>query len=255
VSEPAPADELVALLPGLLRYARTLTADEQRAEDLVQDTLVRSLERYETFDGRSALSTWTHRVMHHLAIDQARRRHELPAELDASGEHVDLLWSDDRYTVDVAVVTERAESRAQVQDALLRLPLIYRSAVVLHDMEGLTVAEIAEVQQIGLPAAKQRLRRGRMMLVSELAAPSSPALTPELPLRCWDARSRVSDYIDDDLPDRDRQLLERHLQGCPTCPPLYAGLVGVRGALGSRRDNDDAVPGGLAERIRERLAT
>ena len=248
------SDELVGQLPGLTRYARTLAWDERRAEDLVHDTVVRALERSGSFDRRSSLATWLHRILHNLAVDQARRRRELPADLDEpAGEQVDRLWADDRYTVNVAVVTERSESREQVQDALLRLPLIYRSAVALHDMEGLTVAEIAEVQAINLSAAKQRLRRGRMMLVSELAAPTSPPQTPELPLRCWDARSRVSDYMDDDLAGRDRLLLERHLQACPTCPPLYAGLVGVRAALGSRRDTDEAVPAGLAERIRERL--
>jgi RNA polymerase sigma-70 factor, ECF subfamily len=253
-AQRAFSDELVGQLPGLMRYARTLAWDEQRAEDLVSDTVVRALERSSSFDGRSSLATWLHRILHNLAVDQARRRHELPADLDdRAGEQVDVLWADDRYTVDVAVVTERSESREQVQDALLRLPLIYRSAVALHDMEGLTVAEIAEVQEIGLPAAKQRLRRGRMMLVSELAEPTSPPQTPELPLRCWDARSRICDYMDDDLVERDRRLLERHLQACPTCPPLYAGLVGARAALGSRRDTDEAVAPALAARIRERL--
>jgi RNA polymerase sigma-70 factor, ECF subfamily len=88
------------------------------------------------------------------------------------------------------------------------------------------------------------------MLVSELSA-EPHGWQAGVPMRCWDARRLVSDYIDDDLPSRDRGLLEQHLEGCPTCPPLYAGLVGVRAALGARRDTDDAVPADLAERIRE----
>ena len=87
-----------------------------------------------------------------------------------------------------------------------------------------------------------------MMLVTELAeGPHEPK--PGVPMRCWDARQLVSDYIDDDLTARQRALLERHLESCPTCPPLYAGLVGVRAALGARRDPDEAVPTALAERI------
>jgi RNA polymerase sigma-70 factor, ECF subfamily len=132
----------------------------------------------------------------------------------------------------------------------LAIPLIYRSAVVLHDGEGLSVADVATIQDISLPAAKQRLRRGRMMLVSELSAEPHD-WRAGVPMRCWDARRLVSDYIDDDLPTRDRALLEQHLEGCPTCPPLYAGLVGVRAALGARRDPNEAVPADLAERIRE----
>ena len=155
----------------MLRYARSITSDPRRAEDLVQDTLVRALERSGLFRGESSLATWLHRILHNLAVDHARRRREVPTDLseESDAERVDALWSDDSYTVDSAVVLERAETAERLQDALLRLPLIYRSAVVLHDEEGLTMSDVARIQDIGLPAAKQRLRRGRMMLVSELA--------------------------------------------------------------------------------------
>lgn len=165
---------------------------------------------------------------------------------------VERRWRDDSYTVDGPTVVERAETREELRDALVRLPVIYRSAVVLHDAEALTVAEIAEVQGIGLPAAKQRLRRGRMMLVDALAqGQQRREALRGVPLRCWDARSKVSDYLDDDLVVSDRVLVERHLQACPTCPPLYAALVGTRAALGALRDADTVVPVSLADRIKE----
>jgi RNA polymerase sigma-70 factor (ECF subfamily) len=59
--------------------------------------------------------------------------------------------------------------------------------------------------------------------------------------------------MDDDLPASDRVLVERHLETCPTCPPLYAGLVGARAALGALRDADTVVPEPLADRINELL--
>jgi RNA polymerase sigma-70 factor (ECF subfamily) len=242
--------QIVQELPGLRRYAYTLTREESAAEDLVQDTVVRAIEKQATFDERSSLATWLHRIMHNLAVDGSRRRTEIPADMVGDpGERVEVLWGNDSYTVDSALVVQRAESRELLQDALLRIPLIYRSAVVLHDAEGLPVSVIADIQQVGLPAAKQRLRRGRMMLVTELSeGPSEPG--SGVPMRCWDARQLVSDYMDDDLPARERGLLEQHLESCPTCPPLYAGLVGVREALGARRDTDDAIPVAVADRIR-----
>jgi len=245
------SERLAEQLPGLLRYARSITSDSGRAEDLVQDTLVRALERVGSFRGESSLATWLHRILHNLAVDQSRRRREVPADLAEAdeGERVDTLWSSDSYTVDSALVFERAQIREQVQDALLRLPLIYGSAVVLHDEEGLTMADIAQIQDIGLPAAKQRLRRGRMMLVTELADNRPPVAGGEVPMRCWDARHRVSDYMDEELTQRERSLLETHLEACPRCPPLYAGLVGARDTLSARRDSDAVVPLGLAERI------
>ena len=242
--------QIVQEVPGLRRYARTLTHDESRAEDLVQDTVVRAIEKRSAFDDRSSLSTWLHRIMHNLAVDGSRRRTEIPADVVGDrSDRVEVLWSNDSYTVDSAVVVQRAESRELLQDALLRIPLIYRSAVVLHDAEGLPMSAVADIQRVGLPAAKERLRRGRMMLVTELSEGSSEPVAG-VPMRCWDARQLVSDYMDDDLTARERGLLEKHLESCPTCPPLYAGLVGVREVLGARRDTDDAIPAALADRIR-----
>ena len=130
------------------------------------------------------------------------------------------------------------------------MPFIYRSAVLLHDVEGLTVQEIADALDLGLPAAKQRLRRGRMMLVSALAqAAERRHALKGVPMRCWDARRLVSDYLDDALGADERSLLEHHIAGCPTCQPLYAALVGVRAKLGALRDPDSVVDPRLASRI------
>ena len=243
---------LAAEVPGLLRYARTIVADGQLAEDLVQETLVRALERAGSFRGDASLATWLHRILHNLAVDVSRRDREDATE-DVARE-VEERWRSNSYTVDAATVVERAETREELEDALVRLPVIYRTAVVLHDAEGMTVAEIADIQGVALPAAKQRLRRGRMMMVDALAqGRERREALRGVPLRCWDARSKVSDYLDDELMASDRVLVERHLEACPTCPPLYAGLVGARAALGALRDADTVVPHSLAGRIKEVL--
>lgn len=237
----------------MLRYARTIVRDSQLAEDLVQETLLRALQRADSFRAEASLATWLHRILHNLAVDGFRRDHEDATE-DVERE-VEERWRDDSYSVDAAIVVERAETRQELEDALVHLPVIYRTAVVLHDAEGMTVAEIAGVQGVALPAAKQRLRRGRMMLVDALAQGKErrDALRG-VPLRCWDARSKVSDYLDDELVASDRVLVQRHLETCPTCPPLYAGLVGARAALGALRDADTVVPPQLSDRISEMLA-
>ncbi len=218
----------------------------------MQETMVRALQRAESFRGDASLATWLHRILHNLAVDVSRRDREDATE-DVERE-VEERWRSGSYTVDAATVVERAETRAELEDALVRLPVIYRTAVVLHDAEGMTVAEIADIQGVALPAAKQRLRRGRMMTVDALAqGRERREALRGVPLRCWDARSKVSDYLDDELVASDRALVERHLEVCPTCPPLYAGLVGTRAALGALRDADTVVPQPLAGRIKELL--
>ena len=71
-----------------------------------------------------------------------------------------------------------------------------------------------------------------------------------VPMNCWQARSKVDDYLADELPGSDRSMLEQHLGGCPTCPALYASIVGVTAALGGLRDPDSVVPAELADKVR-----
>lgn len=93
-----------------------------------------------------------------------------------------------------------------------------------------------------------------MMLVSSLAAGDERREALKgVPLGCWEARSKVSDYLDDELPQSDRALLEAHLDACPTCPPLYASLVGAREAMRAPlRDPDSVIDPSLAALLKQR---
>ncbi|HSJ22411.1 MAG TPA: sigma-70 family RNA polymerase sigma factor [Nocardioidaceae bacterium] len=244
------AGSLAREVPGLLRYARSLTKDPAHAEDLVQDTLTRALERAAGFRGDSSLTTWLHRILHNIAVDESRRHREVAAEHVA--DEVERRWQQDSYTVDATEVAARAETRADLLEALTHLPVGYRTAVVLHDAEGMTVREVAQVQGVSLPAAKQRLRRGRMMLVSELArGHERRAALKGVPLRCWEARKQISDYIHGELDIDSSRRVEAHLERCPTCPPLYAAIVATTEALhgAARRDPDTVVPPALVQRL------
>ncbi|MEZ5101878.1 MAG: sigma-70 family RNA polymerase sigma factor [Thermoleophilia bacterium] len=248
--DPTALGELARLHgPGLYRFALSLVRDPDAADDLVQDTFVRALSRLDGFRGDSSPRTWLHRILHNLAIDRARR-----AGREVLVDEVEERWQDDAYTVDSEVVIVRAERRDELEDALIHLPFAYRAVILLHDVEGWRLAEIADSLGIGLPAAKQRLRRGRMALVTLLAAGADRRAALEgVPLSCWEARARVGEYLDDELALSERTRLERHLETCPTCPGLYTSLVGVRASLGSLRDPDTVVAPGLAARIERRL--
>jgi RNA polymerase sigma factor (sigma-70 family) len=158
-------DDLTDEIPALFRFARALVRDEHLAGDLVQDTLARAIERADQHRNDAPLGAWLRRILRNLAIDRARR-----SDRQVVVDDIEAKWHDDEYTVDPADVVERASTRAEIEDALARLPFIYRMTVVLHDIEDWTVQEIADLDDVGLPAAKQRLRRGRMALVSALAA-------------------------------------------------------------------------------------
>jgi RNA polymerase sigma-70 factor (ECF subfamily) len=247
LARPASPDDetLAAALVELYPFAFSITRDPELAADLIQDAWLRASRSVGQWRGDAPLASWLRRIIHNLAIDSARR-----SGREVLVEEVEDRWRDDEYSVDAAVVSERAQTREELEDALVRLPFIYRSVVMLHDIEGWTVAEIAELLELGLPAAKQRLRRGRMMLVTALAEGQERRENLKgVPMACWDARQHVSEYLNGDLDAVTAALLERHLEVCPTCPPLYASLVGVRAELGGLRDPDAVVPPELASRL------
>ena len=240
---------LAAELPRLVGLATRLLSDPDQAEDCAQETIVGAWRRRDQLRDAAALPAWLRRSLVNRIIDRSRRRHD---ELDIDAIESD--WKDDAYSVQPELVLERAELRDELEDALARLPVIYRLPVVLHDALGWTGVEIAGSMDVSLPAAKQRLRRGRMMLVSALASTDGRReASLAQPMRCWQARRHVSSYLDGELDASTKSMVEGHLAGCPTCPPLYTSLVGIRATMGELRDADTVVEDGIARRIRERL--
>ena len=243
-------DEIVEQLDVLYRYAVGVTRDPELASDVVQDTVLKALERSDQYRGDAPVRHWLLRIAHNTIVDRARR-----SGREILVDEVELDWRDDDYTVDADAVIDRAADRDELLDALVRLPFIYRAAVVLHDVQDLTMNDVATVLDIALPAAKQRLRRGRMAMVTALAEGGERRrATKGVPMRCWDARQHVSDYLNGDLAGETAHMVEAHLAACPTCPPLYAALVGVHGELGRLRDPDSVIDPELTREIRATLA-
>lgn len=249
VMEKTFADQLGEEAEMLYRFALSITRDPAVAADLTQDTVIRAMEKSDHYRGEAPLGSWLRRILHNLAIDRARH-----AAHEVIVEEVEERWRDDYYTVDPAAVALRAETRAELEDGLARLPFIYRVAVILHDVESWTVRQIAETVGVSVPAAKQRLRRGRMALVTALAEGHERRKQLEgVPMRCWDARKHVSDYLDGALDEKTAHLVESHLETCPTCPPLYAALVDAHDSLGDLRDPDTVIPPEIEASIRSAI--
>ncbi len=243
-----PAD-LLDHLDALHRYALGMTRDADLADDLVHDVVVRAIERQDQYRGDAPLRHWLMRMMHNHTIDKARK-----SQRELLVEEVEERWRDDHYTVEAEAVIARAATRDELRDALARVPFPARAAVLLHDVEGYRVREIADLLEVSLPAAKQRLRRGRMALVSALAdGETRHTLTKGVPMNCWDARQHVSDYMNGDLNADTAARVEAHLAACPTCPPLYAALVGVNDQLGTLRDPDSVIDPRVADELRSLL--
>ncbi|WP_441251239.1 RNA polymerase sigma factor SigM [Kitasatospora sp. McL0602] len=141
---------------------RTL-GDREEAADALQDALVSAFRAAHTFEGRSAVTTWLHRIVVNACLDRARRSAARPTRsLDESpGSPETLLGTTEG--ADAPVV--RAELRHEVTTALAALPVEQRAALVLVDMQGYPVAEAAELLGVPVGTVKSRCARGRARLL------------------------------------------------------------------------------------------
>jgi RNA polymerase sigma-70 factor (ECF subfamily) len=146
---------------------RTMGNPEDAADGL-QDGLVAAYRRAGSFRGEAAVTTWLHRVVVNACLDRiraakVRRADALPDDLD---EHVGRgsLATAAAQLEDPADRTVAEERRRMVLEALRTLPADQRAALVLVDMEGYPVAEVAEMLDCAVGTIKSRCSRGRARL-------------------------------------------------------------------------------------------
>src|SRR2546425_7064886 len=164
--EPTAAERLVATYgERAYRLATSITGSAQDAEEVAQDALWTVVRKIDTFRGESAFGSWFYRIVANAAYQKRRgrpgRRQDLSLDdvlpvFDERGHHV-VLMTDWSPRVDDPSV--QAELRAALTAAIDELPALYRTALVLHDVEGLSNPEIAEVLGLSLPTVKTRVHR------------------------------------------------------------------------------------------------
>ncbi|WP_416237184.1 RNA polymerase sigma factor SigM [Streptomyces marinisediminis] len=140
---------------------RTL-GDREEAADAVQDALVSAYRRAHTFRGRSAVTTWLHRITVNACLDRARKAATRRTALTDDTERLDRLLEP---VESAAAPAERADVHRELVAALAELPPEQRAALVLVDMQGYPVAEAAEVLQVAVGTVKSRCARGRARLL------------------------------------------------------------------------------------------
>ena len=157
---------------------RTMGNPEDAADGL-QDGMVAAFRRAGSFRGEAAVTTWLHRVVVNACLDRIRasrirRLDALPDDVEDRGTLVATAVPDDRPDV----AAEDAERRRRVLAALATLPADQRAALVLVDMEGYPVAEVAEMLGCAEGTVKSRCSRGRTRLAGLLADLHRPAGDP-----------------------------------------------------------------------------
>lgn len=158
--EDVPAWGEIARKYGRFLYnvAYRLTGNDDDAQDLVQEVLLRvrrGLERYQP----GSMEGWLSRIATNAFLDDVRRRRRRPLELLPDEPDTALPPS---RAADADF--EAAALSEDVQAALRNLPPDYRSAIVLSDVVGLTYQEISDALDVPIGTVRSRLHRGRALL-------------------------------------------------------------------------------------------
>ena len=154
----------------MLSTVRRMVRSEDDAHDVVQEAFLLAFRSLPSFEGRSRLSTWLHRIAVNVALMKLRsrkRRPELSIEdqlprFGADGRRV--LEAHDFADLTPADSLEREQMRVLVRQCMDRLPDSYRVVLLLRDIEDLSTEEAAEALGIRTVALKVRLHRARQAL-------------------------------------------------------------------------------------------
>jgi len=147
--------ELTECIPVIRRYARALTNDMHRADDLVQDCLERAWSRLHQFQQGSNMRAWLFTIMHNIYANQARRYNKTPQLVD-----IDTI-------ADFPCSNSRQELNLELYDleyALQQLPHEQREVLLLVGLEGMRYQEVSDIIGIPVGTVMSRLYRAREKL-------------------------------------------------------------------------------------------
>jgi RNA polymerase sigma factor (sigma-70 family) len=148
-------------------FAFRLAGNEPDARDLVQEALTRAFERQDSYDPQRTFESWLCRILQNIYLDGVRRyAHKHTVSLDTApptgeGAWEEILPSAEEDPADEAL---RREAETLAQKALDALPIHYRTAVVLSDIEGYSYERIAEVMACPVGTVRSRIHQGRVLL-------------------------------------------------------------------------------------------
>lgn len=265
---PGAVDEALGLLQNTIySFSMKLCGHPEDAEDTMQDVLVKALPYLPKFDSPQALSVWLYKVarnrclMSRRGAKNATNKHVSLDELMPSPRDLQHLMNVEQPDPEQSLL--RSERDKRVREAVQRVPPLYRMTLVLHDMEGLSTAQVARVTGVREGTVRVRLHRARLMLRQQLERlaegdrfrvkrihASVEVEPPARPRRCRKMFAQLSDYLDGLVYDTRRRDMETHLNDCQPC---VAFLDSLKSAVRECRGYEPACNAARAAELRKEL--
>lgn len=157
----------------IYRHLRKMVKDQNEVQDLLQETFLSAYKGLRSFSGNSSFATWLFKVANNAALMYLRKkRPELLQQADdiEKMEHFEFMPASPEFVSTPLDILLSKEGRKKIEEALDKLPLVYRTVIVLKDVEGFSLEEVAEITDSSIPAVKSRLHRGRNFVRATLAS-------------------------------------------------------------------------------------
>lgn len=151
----------------LYRVARAILRNDAEAEDVMQDAYVRAYEHLDQFAGRAPFSTWLTRIAVHESLARLRRRNRVQ-QLDEAEHEGGASMNLAAQSPDPEQSATGAQLRELLEEAVMNLPVSYRTVIMMRDIEEMSTAETAEALDLTEDNVKVRLHRGHGMVRSWL---------------------------------------------------------------------------------------
>jgi len=149
---------MLAAVPSLRAFAISLSGDVDRANDLVQETLMRAWSHLDSFEPGTNMSAWLFTILrNHFRTEYRKRRREVE---DADGGYADRLTAREEQTAHIEF--------NELREALLKLSADQREALILVGASGFSYEEAAKICNCAVGTIKSRVNRGRLRLAELL---------------------------------------------------------------------------------------
>ncbi len=168
-NSPEFADQLIAAIPGLRAFGVSLTSKADRADDLVQETLLKAWKHHDSFEPGTNLKAWLYTILRNEFYSQIRKRKREVEDADGA------------YAGRVAVPPAQHGhlDMSDMKAALAQLPEEQREAIILVGASGFSYEEAAEICRVAVGTIKSRVSRARTRLTEVLGVAPGEAAAGE----------------------------------------------------------------------------
>lgn len=212
----------------IYRLVHRKLGDRLLAEDIAQETFMKSLRTLDRVDESFNFGGWVHTVARNLCYDELRRRQRDPRQEDTSEDQEMMLrLPAPAQRFDPVIQSEQSDLRRQVWEVAQRLPEKYRLVLTLRELQGLSYRRIGQVMEISESAVETLLYRARLRFKEEfIAAQGGPAL------ECSEVVPLLAPYVAGKLRRGQADVVREHLANCVSCSRKLGSGVGRRRPAG-----------------------